>query len=262
MEWILLIADIALMPHRVEPLPDAGQIRAMIRQLDDDDFRIRDRATRELRKTGHGALVLLDAAARSGSIEVRERADRLARAIRRESFLPGKSAEGMRATLRSDNGVFRANQPIALQLEIENISQAEFMLPQSIRWGYSMTYGPEKYRVLGLYVPCHAFIEVHQLSGRKGGKEMSPYACGHPGFGDPKPIKAGNSHVYAVPAAMVRNLLPGEYEIRVTFYTSYMSKACKESIKASQMMGQAAEQEINRVKEHALISNTVRFTVE
>lgn len=56
--------------------------------------------------------------------------------------------------------------------------------------------------------------------------------------------------------------LPAEYEIRVAFFTCWMSKACTESIKASGMMGEAAEPEVNRVKEHALISNTVRFTVE
>jgi hypothetical protein len=262
MEWVLLIADIALSPLRVEQLPDAGRIHAMIRQLDDDDFRARDRVARELRRTGYSALAMLDTAAMSGSLEMRERAERLAREIRNESFRPGKPAEGMQATLRTECNVFRADQPIALQLEIKNISSADFMLPQALRWGYSMTYGPDMHRVLGYYVPCHAYIEMHQQSGRKGDKIMSPIACGHPGFGDPKHVKAGNSLIYAVPATMVRNLLPGEYEIRVIFTTCYMSKVCKESIKASRMMGEVAEQQIREVKEHSLFSNTVRFTVE
>lgn len=251
MEWILLIADIALMPHRVEQLSDAGQIRAMIRHLDDDDFRARDRATRELRKTGHGALPLLDAAARSGSIEVRERAERLARTIRSESFIPGKRAEGMQATLRADREVFRSDQPIAMQLEVKNVGNTNLGIPTSIRWSYSHTYGPESYRVRGRYIPSHANIQVHQLSGKKPIKDQSPIACSHPGTPPLDVVKPGNAIDFTVPVTMMDRLMPGEYEVSVTFHTDHVVKALDPKL------------DLYRIQvKPTLITNKVRFVVE
>ena len=237
--------------NAAEQLADRERIATLIRQLDDDDFRTRDRAARELRQIGHATLDLLNTAAAKGSPEVRERAERLARTIRSESFAPGKPAEGMQATLRADREVFRANQPIAMHLEIKNVGYTNLGIPSTIRWSYSQTYGPEWYRVRGLYVPSHANIEVHQLSGRKPAKNQSPIACGHPGNLPLTVVKPGNAIDFTVPVTMMDRITPGEYEVCVTFHTDHVVKAPDPKLDPYRI----------QVKP-ALVTNKVRFVVE
>ena len=239
MQIAIFVVGAWLAAQPAEPLVDRDRIAVLIKQLDDDDFRSRDRAMRELRQIGCAALELLNAA--KGSVEVREQAERLAREIRVDSFRPGKPAAGMQATLRADSDVFRADSPIAMHLEIKNLGEVSLDLPSTMIWGYYQTYGPESYKVRGLFIPSHANVIVHQLSGHKGAKNLSPYACGPVGTPNPTAVRSGNSLNYLVPVTMVDRLLPGEYEVHVIFNTYHVVKNSTQS---------------------ALVSNTVRFTVE
>ena len=122
----------------------------------------------------------------------------------------------MTATLRSEREVFHANEPIAMQLEVKNVSDKNLGIPATPRWSYSQSHGPGKHNVRGLYIPSHAAIQVHQLSGVKPSKILSPIACGHPGHPALSAVKAGDAINFNVPVTMVAPLTPGEYEIHVT----------------------------------------------
>lgn len=262
MQIALFIAGAWMAAQPAEPLADRYRIAAFIKQLDDDDFRSRNRAARQLRRIGYSAIDLLAAA--KGSVEVRERAERLAREIRFDSYPAGKPAEGMQATLRADREVFRSDQPITMQLEIKNVGGTNLGIPSTIRWSYSQTHGPDNHRVRGLYVPSHAAIEVHQLSGRKPPRNQSPIACGHPGNPPLTAVMPGNAIDFSVPVTMVDRLTRGEYEISVTLYTYHVVKDIKESLPMANPILSDGPQVANRVtvSEPTLVTNKVRFVVE
>src|SRR5262249_15393614 len=92
-----------------------AQLKACIRQLDDDDCRTRERAAASLRRIGSPAVdSLKQTVATAKSSEVRERAEKLAREIRLASFPPGKTMAGIRATLRCERDVYRADEMIVM----------------------------------------------------------------------------------------------------------------------------------------------------
>jgi hypothetical protein len=224
-----------------EPLPDLSRLAALIKQLDADDFRSRDRATRELRDIGLPALeALKQAAASATSAEARERADRLARAIRLSTIEGGPAFEGMRATLRSDRETFAAGQPIAFQLEIKNETAPNLEVPPALSWSAGYSYGPAAYWVRNRSTPSHAELRIHQLSGVKPVTKRGPISCGTVGRSTLTPLKVGQTAVYEVPVTMLGTLVPGEYEVRISVHTWTFLKDPKGPLE----------------------SNTVRFSVE
>lgn len=224
-----------------ESIVEAKQITALIQKLDADDFRARDRAGKEIRAIGVPALEFLKQASASGAnAEIREHSCKLTRDIRRETCVGGDVVDGLQAKLRSDRDVFRANEPITLDLEIINVDRPNLAMPPGLKWSYAHTYGPARYQVRTLWVPSNAHIELHQVSGTKIPKNLSPFACGPFGKVNNQAVKIGDSAVYSVPVSMCGDLLPGDYEARIVFFTYLVMEQPK---------GQ-------------LISNMVRFTVE
>jgi hypothetical protein len=236
---IACVVAMALSPP--ELLVDPEQLKALILQLDDDDFRIRERAATSLRKLGAPAIEpLKQSAATARSNEVRERAEKLAREIRLASFPPGKTMAGIRATLRCERDVYRADETIVMQFEIENVSNADLTLPTKFLWNYSQTYGPARATIYRVVQPHHAEMEIQQLSGRKPKKKIDPIFLTCSETQSFQKMKVGETIQYPVPVGIAGRLLPGEYEIRARVHLNFALPGSKAY----------------------LPSNTVRFGVE
>lgn len=76
--------------------PEEERIRALVRQLDDDDAIVRDAATSRLLEVGPGAIPALEAGAGTGSPEAKARVARLIHLIRRKVILDRQGNEGLR----------------------------------------------------------------------------------------------------------------------------------------------------------------------
>jgi hypothetical protein len=224
-----------------ESLIERAHLDALIHQLDDDDFRTRERAAVGLRKIGTPALEpLKQSAAMAKSSEVRERAEKLAREIRLASFPPGKTMAGMRSTLRAEREVYRADELIVMNFEIENVSNDDLTLPTKFLWNYSQTYGPQRTAIYRVVQPHHAKFEIFQLSGRKPKRKIDPIFLSCSETQSYQKMKIGETIQYPVPVGIAGRLLPGEYEIRAFVHMNFAVPGSKEY----------------------LPSNSVRFTIE
>jgi hypothetical protein len=86
--------------ERLRPVPEADprRVAALIRDLDSEDFDVREKATSELARLGETAAALLEAAARdSPAVEVRRRAGDLVRRLTWRFPLAGESLRLVRA---------------------------------------------------------------------------------------------------------------------------------------------------------------------
>ncbi len=227
-----------------EPIIEPARIAALIHDLDADEFRARDRATKELRAIGLPALEALKQAEREFiGFDARERCSKLAREIRMESTNGGKPMAGLQITLRCDRDVFRADEPIRMQLEICNRSHV-CKFHHAGGWVYSLTYGPERHLlrrhvsdVSRLYA-SDGRVELHQMSGMR---MKTKTIHSHPqvvGVID-RDLKPGEAYHDSIEIGRIGALMPGAYEVRFSF-DCYLSARRTEKVE----------------------SNTVRFTIE
>jgi hypothetical protein len=234
-----------------EPIIEPTEIVKLVRDLDNDDFRLRDRATKRLRAIGVPALDFLDRACETQcSVDFSERADRLIRQIRLQSIAGGPSIRGIQLALLTDRRVFGADESIALQLEIRNVSCAPRFDCEALRWGYTQTHGPGAY-VVRSHAPHNGLLELHQLSGRRA--DTKRLGGGWNIFFNPnenRAIPIGGKVVELIEVGdRIGRLTPGEYEVHFNF--SWYAKD-----------GIDLKKPGFDLQRHEIISNTVRFSVE
>ena len=237
----LLLPLLRAEPEQGPPPRSADQrIAALVRDLDSDRFAVRDRAARELLEIGPGALDHLKRVTeRSPSVEVRDRAERLAREIRYRAVTGGPAVAGLRATLRSPKEVYRANEPIPLTLEVANVSDHAVNAPPARQFSYRLAYGAENSFVVDFEFPSHGEIIVRQRTGVKP-KRNGIVACGVSGRRVPLMLEPGKVWLAEVRLPQHGPLSPGEYEVHVGYYLREVLPGAKED----------------------LTSNSVRFKVE
>lgn len=102
---------------------DEGAVDTLIRNLSDDSWDVREKATAELIKVGKEALPKLEIALRSDDPEVVSRARRIVERIRVDSIEGGKVVEGLQACLKSDKVKYKSGEPILLTLAVKNVSK-------------------------------------------------------------------------------------------------------------------------------------------
>jgi HEAT repeat protein len=110
---------------RKRTLTEANRVKSqtLIRQLGDDDFTVREKAVREIRKTGGTMLPLLRQAARSGDLEVKQRAAECLAEMERDASLPLSPVVARLVALRQPKGAAEAVLAFLPFAEDEGIAQ-------------------------------------------------------------------------------------------------------------------------------------------
>lgn len=108
---------------------DVARIEALIKELDDDDFKIRDRASKELGRIGAPAEARLERATKSHSAEVRSRARLLLAELK-----DGRSSDpNIRREIRAVSVLGRIGTPRAIEYleELERDDEASLRRRQA-----------------------------------------------------------------------------------------------------------------------------------
>lgn len=101
-----------------------AKLRAAGAKLDDEDWQVREGASKALAEAGLAALPeIFRLQAESGSLEARTRAGELLDALRAAVVEGGETQAGLRATLRLDRHSLRHGETAALAFELRNVSQ-------------------------------------------------------------------------------------------------------------------------------------------
>jgi hypothetical protein len=234
-----------------EQIIEPAEIANLVRDLDSDEFWLRDRATKRLRAIGTPALDFFERAGRAQrSVDFIERADRLMREIRLESCRGGEIMRGVQLTLRADRFIFRTDEDVVMHLKIRNVSCAPRFDCAPLRWGYTQSHGPSAF-VVRSSAPYNGLLQLHQLSGRRAKVDRS--AGGWNILFNPnedRPIAIGNKVVELIEIGnRIGRLTPGEYDARFTF--SWHTRD-----------GFDLKRPHFGLQSHELVSNTVRFSVE
>ena len=122
-------AAVRLFADRLKPPPplEAGRIDRLVAELNDDDFKVRERATRELRDIGTPALDALKKATRGTSLEAKRRASGLLRLLEPSDAIAPDRLRAIRA-FRAVEILERIGTPAA-RTALETILKSKFDAP-------------------------------------------------------------------------------------------------------------------------------------
>jgi hypothetical protein len=175
---LLPLAVLALSPVPLEMVRVAQEQQEhharLIRELDDDSFAVRERATEALIRLGRSALPeVLTALRRPASPEVEKRLERIVADYADAPSSRGNVVSGLRAILSTERRMFRESEAIALTLTVHRVDTRapRFKAMEDVEDPIDRTslnlrsLGEGKRRVHISSSPNDAVVEVVQFSG-------------------------------------------------------------------------------------------------